>query len=97
MTKIMPVPRHLILLSYQQRPFALPFHAFRGVPDCLLYETARHYWRNKMKRSKIDPDTSAIIKMGLIDYAFEVIKDMLLFALGAAAILSLVCESEEEN
>ncbi len=50
-----------------------------------------------MKRLKIDPDTSAMIKMGLVDCAFEVIKNMLLFALGATAILSLVCESEEEN
>mgnify|MGYP004680081235 FL=1 len=50
-----------------------------------------------MKRLKIDPDTPAMIKMGHIDCAFEVIKDMLFFALGATAILSLVCEFEGEN
>ena len=31
-------------------PLAIQFHAFRGVPDCLLYETARHYWRKKMNK-----------------------------------------------
>ena len=50
-----------------------------------------------MKRLKVDPDTSAMIKMGLIDCACEVIKDMLFFALGATSILSLVCEFEGEN
>ena len=37
-----------------------------------------------MKRLKVDPDTSAMIKMGLIDCACE-------------AILSLICKSEEES
>ena len=50
-----------------------------------------------MKRLKVDPDTSAMIKMGLIDCACEVIKDMLFFALGATTILSLICKSEEES
>lgn len=75
----------------------LTFHAFRGVPDCLFYKTARHYGREKMRRLKINPDTSAMIKMGLIDCTFEVAKEMLFLALGATAILPLICESEGEN
>lgn len=47
-----------------------------------------------MRRLKINPDTSAMIKMGLIDCTFEVAKEMLFLALGATAILPLICESE---
>ena len=48
------------------------------VPVCLLNETACHYW---MKRLKLDPDTSVLMKAGLVDFAFEVIKDVLFFFL----------------
>lgn len=50
-----------------------------------------------MKRLTIDPDTLTIIKLGLASCTFEMIRDILLFTLGATAILSLACESKEEN
>ena len=50
-----------------------------------------------MKRLKIDPDTSAMIKMGLVDCAFEVIKNMLFLLLVQQQFFRWFCESEEEN
>ena len=43
MTEIMPVPRNLILLSYQQRAFAVLFLFLNNIIDVALY--SRTFYR----------------------------------------------------
>ena len=47
-----------------------------------------------MRKMRIDPETSEMIKIGVLDCLIEIAKIVLVFALGATFALSLVSDVE---